>query len=91
MVFSVLIKTDRVETKKNLTENSLLAVIMIRDFLNNLSQALLARSSLMLLTGSLYAGLLKGLCKQITGNIFPATPKCCSQQFHINTTLLVTR
>jgi len=61
MVFSVLIKTDRVETKKNLTENSLLAVIMIRDFLNNLSQALLARSSLMLLTGSLYAGLLKGL------------------------------
>lgn len=61
MVFSVLIETDRVETKKNLTENSLLAVIMIRDFLNNLSQALLARSSLMLLTGSLYAGLLKGL------------------------------
>lgn len=57
----MLIETDRAEAKKKLTENSLLVMLMVKDFLNNLSQALLARMQLMLLIDSLYVGLLKGL------------------------------
>lgn len=57
----MLIETDKAEAKKKLTENCLLVMVMIKDFLNNLSQALLARMQLMLLIDSLYVGLLKGL------------------------------
>lgn len=42
----MLIETDRAEAKKKLAENSLLVMLMVKDFLNNLKSSSFSKNAI---------------------------------------------